>query len=128
MNEEGVFELERRLGFRLPDDYRHFLVAHVDSLLEPAIAFREPRQGIIDELLTVDQILDNDEKNMIGIPEKSLLHIGGNLMGGCLYLKVSREGFGEVHYLEQYEFRDSFVSFTAFLDETVQTAKKRVHR
>jgi hypothetical protein len=77
-----------------------------------------PRFGVIDSLLTADEILKNDGKIQIGIPEKSLMHIGGNLMGGYLYLKVSDEAFGEIYYMESYEFREQFPSFSAFLNET----------
>lgn len=115
---ERVAELERRLGFQLPDLYRQFLWTHTDSLLDAALIFDAPRSGVIDELLTVEQILKNDECDRIGIPEQSLLHIGGNLMGGYLYLKVSENSFGEVHYSEQYVLREHFPSFETFLDET----------
>ena len=79
---ERVQELESRLGFRLPDDYRQFLAAHGDSLLDHDLLFKPPRSGIVSELLTVNQILENDGNGRIGIPEKSLMHIGHNLMGG----------------------------------------------
>jgi len=115
---ERVTELERRLGFQLPDLYRQFLQTHTDSLLEASLIFDAPRSGVIDELLTVEQILKNEESERIGIPEQSLLHIGGNLMGGYLYLKVSEKSFGEVHYSEQYVLREYFRSFEAFLNET----------
>jgi hypothetical protein len=118
MSEETVFELEQRLGFTLPSDYRQFLVTHSRSVLDPSLVFREPRSGVIDILLTTEQILENDSKNIIGIPEKSLMHIGSNIMGGYLYLGVSKQAFGEVHYMEQYQFRESFPSFAAFLLET----------
>ncbi|HRI14070.1 MAG TPA: SMI1/KNR4 family protein [Verrucomicrobiota bacterium] len=113
-----VQELEKRLGFSLPADYRGFLVAHRHSLLDCARLFRSPRSGVIDLLLTADEILKNDDRKVIGIPEKSLMHIGGNLLGGYLYLKVSDEAFGEIHYMENYVFREQFSSFTMFLDET----------
>ena len=111
-------ELEKRLGFRLPTDYRGFLVANRDSLLDCARLFMPPRKGVIDSLLTADEILKTDEQGLIGLPDKSLMHIGGNLMGGYLYLDVSKEDFGKIHYMEQYAFREQFPSFAAFLDET----------
>lgn len=116
--EASVQELEKRLGFRLPKDYRGFLVANRISLLECARLFMPPRKGVIDSLLTADEILKNDERRMIGLPDKSLMHIGGNLMGGYLYLDVSKEAFGRIHYMEQYVFREPFPSFASFLDET----------
>jgi len=115
---EQVQELERRLGFRLPDIYRRFLEAHNDSLLDSALAFDAPRSGVVDELLTAEQLLENASHDRIGIPEKSLLHIGGNLLGGYLYLKVAEDSFGEVHYSEGYVLREHFPSFEAFLNET----------
>ena len=77
-----------------------------------------PRSGVIDSLLTAEEILENDGQDRAGIPEKSLLHIGGNLMGGYLYLKLSDDAFGQVHYMENYKFREQFPSFSAFLNET----------
>jgi len=77
-----------------------------------------PRSGVIDSLLTAEEILENDGQDRVGIPEKSLLHIGGNLMGGYLYLKLSDDAFGQVHYMENYKFREQFPSFSAFLNET----------
>jgi len=115
MSEETISELEQRLGFTLPSDYRQFLLSHTESLLEPSLTLREPRSGVIDMLLTAEQILKNDSENIIGIPERSLMHIGGNLMGGYLYLSVSKQAFGEVQYMEQFRFRESFPSFAAFL-------------
>jgi len=114
----SVLELEKRLGIRLPADYRSFLVAHCDSLLEHPRLFIPPRSGVVDSLLTADEILKNDDQRQIGIPEKSLMHIGGNLLGGCLYMRVSSDALGEIHYMESYEFRERFPSFSAFLDET----------
>jgi hypothetical protein len=114
----SVLELEKRLGIRLPADYRDFLVTHRESLLDSARLFAPPRSGVIDSLLTADEILKNDDQKQIGIPEKSLMHIGGNLMGGYLYLEFSDDAFGQIHYMENYEFRGHFPSFSAFLDET----------
>ena len=113
-----VQELEKRLGLRLPAAYREFLVAHHDSFLDSARLFMSPRSGVIDSLLTAEEILNNDDHKRIGIPEKSLMHIGGNLMGGYLYLKLSDETFGQIQYMENYEFREQFPSFSAFLNET----------
>lgn len=115
---EPVLELEKRLGFRLPEDYRSFLAAHRDSFLDHARLFLPPRSGVVDSLLTADDILQNDDQKRIGIPEKSLMHIGGNLLGGYLYMRVSSDAFGQIHYMESYEFREQFSSFSAFLDET----------
>ena len=116
--EAQVQELEKRLGFLLPTDYREFLIAHRKATLGSALEFLPPRSGVIDFLLTADDILENDDQRQIGIPEKSLMHIGGNLMGGYLYLKVSEAAFGEVHYMEGYQFREQFPSFSVFLLET----------
>ncbi|MCW1884098.1 SMI1/KNR4 family protein [Luteolibacter flavescens] len=117
MEERGL-ELESRLGFRLPEDYREFLVANHQRLLDSALAFLPPRSGVINYLLTVEDILENDEKNRIGIPAESLLHIGHDIMGGYLYLKVSEKDFGEIQYSERYQIREKFPSFSAFLNET----------
>ena len=113
----SVLELEKRLGIRLPEDYRNFLVAHRDSLLDHARLFLPPRSGVVDSLLTADEILKNDDQQ-IGIPERSLMHIGGNLLGGYLYMKISSDALGQIYYMESYEFRAQFPSFSAFLDET----------
>lgn len=115
---EPVLELEKRLGIRLPEDYRSFLVAHRDSFLDHARLFLPPRSGVVDSILTADDILQNDDQKRIGIPEKSLMHIGGNLLGGYLYMDVSDGKSGQIHYMEGYEFREQFPSFSAFLDET----------
>jgi hypothetical protein len=116
--EARVRELEKRLGLSLPKEYRNFLVAHQDSLLDCARLFMPPRSGVVDSLLTADEVLKNDDEQQFGIPEKSLMHIGGNLMGGYLYMKLSSEAFGEIHYMENCVFREQFASFAAFLDET----------
>lgn len=114
----SVVELEKRLGVRLPADYRAFLLAHRDSLLDCDRLFRPPRSGVIDSLLTADEVLKNADHERVGIAEESLMHIGGNLMGGYLYLMLSDDAFGEIHYMENYRFREQFRSFSAFLDET----------
>src|SRR5688572_14841093 len=110
----SVEELERKLGFKLPEDYRQFLMSHESSFLDAGLIFKPPRSGAVDELLTVAEILKNDAKGCIGIPEKHLLHIGGDLMDGYLYLKVSEDGFGQVHYMHNYVFREHFSSFSEF--------------
>ncbi len=118
MNEQAIAEFENELGVRLPDDYRSFLLENSDSLLEKALLFNDPRSGCVDELLTIQQIQENSRNGVIGIPEQSLLHIGGNLMGGYLYLKVSDNGFGEVHYSENYTIKENFLSFSEFMSST----------
>ena len=45
------------------------------------------------------------------------MHIGGNLLGGYLYMDVSDQGFGTVHYMENYVFKETFPSFDALLLE-----------
>ena len=115
---ERVLEFERRLGFRLPDDYRQFLLTHTNSSLAPSLAFRAPRSGSIDTLLTVDDLILNDDHRRIGIPEKSLMHIGSNILGGYLYLDVSEAALGVVRYMERYVFCEHFSSFTVFLEQT----------
>ncbi|WP_050025298.1 SMI1/KNR4 family protein [Verrucomicrobium sp. BvORR034] len=114
----SVLELEKRLGIRLPEDYRSFLAVHTDSFLDHARLFLPPRSGVVDSLLTADDILQNDDQKRIGIPEKSLMHIGENLLGGYLYTDVSDGKLGQIHYMEGYVFREQFSSFSAFLDET----------
>ncbi|MFC5454262.1 SMI1/KNR4 family protein [Prosthecobacter fluviatilis] len=114
----SVLKLEKRLGISLPADYRSFLVAHRDRLLDHARVFLPPRSGVVDSLLTADELLKNDDRKQIGIPEKSLMCIGGNLLGGYLYTKVSSDALGQIHYMERYEFREQFPSFSAFLDDT----------
>lgn len=117
MNETQVINLEQRLGVKLPGSYREYLVASPGKFLEDAIVFSPPRSGVVDEILTAEDILRNDDSNMIGIPEKSFLHIGGNLLGGCLYLDLSTHGFGKVVYMENYTFKETFPSFDALLAE-----------
>lgn len=115
---ELVQELESRLGFPLPQDYRRFLIGHLSQNLEHSLLFKNPRSGVIDLLLTAQEILRNDDERRIGIPDESLMHIGGNLLGGYLYLDVSESGFGQVRYKESHVFTEHFPSFTAFLAET----------
>ena len=121
-NEEAVRELEHRLGFTLPNDYRGFLISHKVSFLDASLVFRSPQSGLIDQLLTVGEILRNAEEQRIGIPERSLLHIGGDFMGGYLYLRVSQDGFGEIHYSERMIIRKVFDSFDEFLASTEEEA------
>jgi hypothetical protein len=118
MNEESISEFEVKLSTRLPDDYRTFLATHADALLVASLVFNAPRSGIVDRLLTIQEIQENDRNGRLGILERSLLHIGENLMGGFLYIKVSDEGFGEVHYSEKSEFREVFPSFSDFMKNT----------
>ncbi len=117
MSERDVRELETRIGAGLPEDYRSFLVAHTDRLLDREITFASPRNGVVDELLTAADILKNDDCDRIGIPEESLMHIGGNLLGHYLYLDLSRNGFGRVHYMTNYIVTEVFDSFGALLAE-----------
>ena len=118
MNTETITAFESRLGRMLPDDYRTFLCSHSESWLAQPRVFDSPRSGIIDQLFTIDQILKNESQDAIGIPDLSLLYIGDNLMGGSLYLKVSDEEYGHIHYMEQYQFCARFTSFTEFLSQT----------
>ena len=43
------------------------------------------------------------------------MHIGGNLLGGYLYLNLSNEDFGTVLYLENYTMKETFPSFDDLL-------------
>ena len=119
MNDVLIAKLEGLLGFMLPLDYRQFLLSNTQPLLESDLIFRPPRTGIISELLTIEQILENSDDDRIGIPDKSLLHIGGNLMGGHLYLEVGRIGFGRVHYIENDKDENVFGSFAEFLEQSM---------
>jgi hypothetical protein len=112
-----IEDLEKRIGKRFPEDYRAFLLGHENHLLDHPIIFLSPRSGMVDMILTAEDILENDEKKRIGIAERSLLHIGGNLLGGYLYLDLSDSGFGQIHYMENYIFRETHPSFTALLAE-----------
>jgi len=118
MNDDLIAKLESMLECRLPSDYRHFLLSHTQPLLETDLVFSPPHSGIISELLTIEQILENSEKDRIGIPDMALLHIGGNLMGGSLYLKVSDRDFGQVHYREGNRPDIVLGSFTEFLNKS----------
>ncbi|MCW1915155.1 SMI1/KNR4 family protein [Luteolibacter sp. GHJ8] len=117
MSESQVRDLEGRIGAALPTSYREYLVSATDKFLEDAIDFQFPRSGVVDEILTARDLLQNDDAGRIGILEKSLLHIGGNLFGGYLYLDLSQEGFGKVHYMESYTIKETFPSFDALLLE-----------
>ena len=118
MNTELITDFESRLGRKLPDDYRTFLSSNAESWLPEALLFDAPRSGVIDQLFTIQAILENERRKAVGIPEQSLLYIGSNVLGGCLYLKVSDAQYGEVHYMEQYRFRGLFTSFSEFLAQT----------
>ena len=117
MSEQHVVEFEAVLGCRLPSAYREFLVSNTDSLLHPCLELSPPRSGVVDTLLTAEELLENNARQVSGIPEKGLLHIGGNILGGFLYLRVRDAGFGEVHYSERYMLKESFDSFQHFLDQ-----------
>lgn len=117
MNLTQVQNLEERIRMALPADYRNYLIGATNKLLDEAILFKTPRSGVVDEILTAADILQNDIEGRIGIAEKSLLHIGGNLLGGYIYLDLSSDGFGQVHYMENYTFKETFPTFAAFLAE-----------
>jgi hypothetical protein len=117
MSEFEVQNLETRIGASLPAPYRSYLVSVTEKFLGDAIVFQSPREGVVDEILTAEDVLRNDEEGRVGIPEKSLLHIGGNLMGGYLYLDMSPEGYGKVLYMENYTFKETFPTFNALLSE-----------
>ncbi len=119
MSDKQVRDIEARIGAELPEDYRAFLVTNRDQLLEREIVFTPPRSGVVDLILTAEEILANDAAGRIGIPDKSLLHIGGNLLGGYLYLDLSKSGFGRIHYMEGYVVRETFPSFDALLKNPV---------
>jgi len=133
MNHSQVQSLEGRIGVALPTAYRDYLVSATDKFLEDAIIFKSPRSGVIDEILTAEDVLRNDDEGRLGIPEKSLLHIGGNLLGGYLYLDLSPKGFGKLLYMESYTFKETFPSFEALLleprenREEYQKAEQDVH-
>jgi len=114
-------ELENRLGFTLPEDYRAFLTSNDGTTFDPLV-FRSPKSGIIDHILTAEQILRNDRDGRIGIPKEGLLHIGGNVLGGYLYLCVAENGFGQIIYSEGYAVKEEFDTFSAFINETEKEA------
>ena len=102
MTQELVAEFERRLGCVLPPSYASFLTAHTDKSLNPSLVFPvlgDPPFGspcTLDELLTVSDLIENDENRCIGIPDLGLLHIGGDVLGLNLYMRVTDDGFGRI--------------------------------
>ena len=117
MSESQVQDLERKVGTPLPSAYRTYLVSATDKLLDAAIVFQPPRSGVVDEILTAVDVLANDAAGQIGIPDETLMHIGGNLLGGYLYLTLSNEDFGKVLYMENYTLKETFPSFEDLLAE-----------
>ena len=122
MSERQVQDLETKIGAALPSAYRAYLATATDKLLDAAIIFQTPRSGVVDEILTVQDVLENDAAGRIGIPDRSLMHIGGNLLGGYLYLNLSNEDFGKVHYMENYIMKETFPSFDDLLAEPREEA------
>lgn len=118
MDSMHINELEECIGSKLPDDYADFLSSHTDGYLDSPLVFDDPRSGVVDELFTSKDIVQNSIDNCLGIPDKGLVHIGSNIMGGYLYIKLSSDGFGELHYSENNNFQEHFPSFSAFLRES----------
>jgi len=97
-----VEQFERLLGCSLPSDYATFLRAHDDRCLDPSLTFPVADDGslgspcTLDELLTVSDLLANDAAGRIGLPDQGLFHIGGDVLGLSLYMRVTDSGFGRI--------------------------------
>ena len=102
MSQELVAEFERRLGCSLPSSYAAFLAERPDRFLDPALVIPvggDPPFGspcTLDELLTASDLINNDDRGCIGIPDLGLLHIGGNVLGLSLYMCVTDDRFGRI--------------------------------
>jgi hypothetical protein len=114
-----VEEYEKLLGTGFPTDYRAALLSgEFDrSTIEYSLEIKAPGNGLIDFLLTPEELLENAKLDSAGIPEEGLVIIGGNMMSGYVYLNVSKKNFGQVHYRELYSETENqvFQSFSSFL-------------
>jgi hypothetical protein len=105
----SVQELEQLLGWAFSADYRSFLATNTDKLLEPPLTFEIPgdeppfgRSISLHILLTARDIRENSRREMIGVPERSMMIMGGTLMGGYLYMCLSSSERGAIYFRAPY--------------------------
>lgn len=118
-----IAEFERELGFSLPSGYAAFLRKHTDGLIEPPLAYPWPdksgssRVGVADVLLRIEDLAENSRNDVIGLPEKQMMHIGHSLLSPNIYLCCSSHDFGAIYAAppfgahELVRIADSFEGF-----------------
>ncbi|MEM7455418.1 MAG: SMI1/KNR4 family protein [Planctomycetota bacterium] len=132
MSQELVAEFERRLGCFLPSGYAAFLSSHTDRCLDPSLIFPvrdDPPFGspcTLDELLTASDLIGNDKQQLSGIPDLGLLHIGGDVLGLSLYMRVTDDGFGRILVAappsrDCFDVADDFDAFLAICTPEMDT-------
>jgi hypothetical protein len=112
-------EFETRLGALLPQEYRDFLAAHTDKLLEPELKFDVANgpSGIVSYLYTACDLLKRSIENRLGDPSQGMMAIGSDQMGGYVYMCVSDAAFGRIYCRVAYKGGEYFAlaaSFTEF--------------
>lgn len=114
-------ELEGLLGIALPPEYRAFLIANADKLMEPELEFRIPNgpSGIVTYLYTACDLVKRSAQNRLGDPARGMMAIGADQMGGYVYMCVSDTALGRVYCRDAYgsdgfiELASSFAEFYA---------------
>ena len=121
-----IAEIEKAFDFKLPSDYRAFLEAHEEDVLDPLeidalVEWTRGPVASVDRLYCSASILKNDASGASCDLENRMLIIGNDVAGGYLYLSWAADSFGHVFFREPYYDRTFYLvaqSFGDFLERS----------
>ena len=133
-SKENVVDLEREIKFRLPEDYKRFLIDTNGGALQNAlISPTKPGELLIDCLFGICEKSELDlhfwfDEFRGDLPEKSLI-VGSDAGGGFLLLSTGEDAVGVYYYDHSYQFSTSaddentyliYGSFSEFLSNLIK--------
>jgi hypothetical protein len=122
----AIEQIERSFRFRLPCDYRTFLIQHpvdlVESLeVDALVPWPRGPAATVDRLCSSASILENDASEASCDPERKMLIIGHSMFGGYLYLCWEPEQFGRLFFREPFQDPSYYLVAESFEDFLVRS-------
>jgi hypothetical protein len=92
-----IEKYENEADFRFPEAYRKFLINNEGEWFENEISFNDKRGHFVERFLTIENIIQNDKEDCLGIPDYDLIFIGECSMTIYTYICVGGDNYGAIY-------------------------------